>query len=137
MSFPDLNIEALSRIYAVSNTPSYLVRNFKLDPTVQRIAQEVDRKELLDFVYTIDRERSTDLPNLVKAYAALVAATMRPDSAGLEVEPICNLQWAEEILEEAVGSSVSSSSFNFKFPPKVISPKVEGSLASNNIKDLR
>lgn len=98
-----LNLEALETIYLVANTPSYLLRHYRNNQSVQSFANLHSIDEL---VSEIDRVSSLDissrtLEDIVGAYSAIVALTFKSSD---EIERASNklsfenILWAEQIL---------------------------------------
>jgi hypothetical protein len=110
-----LDLATLARIYLLANTPRYLYRRFREDPSVQRLARALTATELLSIITEIGARETRDSQSLATAYGALVALTFQPlDStrAAFNDWGGGRLQWDREIwelyLQEAVPTQVVS-----------------------------
>lgn len=77
-SFADANLESASQIYAVSNTPVYLIRRLYEDPVVSGIARSFSGEQILqEFNHAVERDPE-NLLDYVRPYAYLVALSKLP-----------------------------------------------------------
>jgi hypothetical protein len=95
-----LNLPELRRIYAVSNTPSYLLRHFRREPSVKELADSSTASELYSCATRPASRRTLD--GLTTAYACLAALTFKrtPDIERLaKPDDLADLDWGWSVLE--------------------------------------
>lgn len=98
-----LNIDALANIYIVANTPSYLLRHFKNNQSVQQFADMHSAEELAEAIARVSSIAISDrtMDDIVVAYAAIVGLTFKNAS---KVEAVTatldfhNIHWGRKIL---------------------------------------
>lgn len=94
-------LERLAQIYVVANTPSYLYRHFKKDPAVEDLAKTNSVAELVSTAKIDGATAARSLPEIVSAYAALIALTLKDYnqiSNTLREGNFPGLHWAKDIV---------------------------------------
>jgi hypothetical protein len=158
MNFDVLDRESLAQILAVANTPQYLYKHFRSDPSIEALSRTTTIEDLFLFVRQQATKRERTFEDSVLAYAALVAITYKPSNdirAILDREGIPRFKWAHDIIEgyllaapptqlivptvhsaglRDMGAtrSVASNTVIAKTQRAVVSPLVESSVVSNS-----
>ena len=120
-----LNWRELERVYAVANTPGYIVRHYRADETVQRLARSHSATELLEIAdRTLSRSKSgRKVRDVTTAYAALVALTFKnPDLKVATAAASLPLQWASSIVGSWIRDAVPTETITLKVPQKIEPP---------------
>lgn len=111
MKFDYLNLESLTRITAVANTPMYLYRHFRNESSVEEFSKSATTVELFSYVQELARKRSRTFEDTVLGYAALIAITFKPSSEIrklIDEHGIPRLPWSYELLEGHLATSLAS-----------------------------
>jgi len=109
-----LSLRDAIQIYVLANTPSYLLRKLRSEPSVKSFAEANTAEGLLNTVKKINRKRVRSLKAVSLAYASLVAMTFKkPEDLQtlLSYRPK-NLVWLSKILSLHEHRRVSSTSIN-------------------------
>ncbi len=128
-----LNIDRLTDIYLVSNTPSYLLKHFRREPSVQALAQANAVRDLFDYIVQVDRKEGRSLQEVAAAYAAVVALTYceSPDvnlaTTGVEVQA---LEWYQPILDRWRESLIVTAIHDVRYRPLVGQSRRLGSVST-------
>jgi hypothetical protein len=115
-----LNEPQLARIYLVANTPAYLYRNYRADPSVWEIARRHTVDDLVSFAVEHANERK--LKDVVFAYAALVALSFKDQrevldrTANVSFE---NLDWGRKLLELGRHEQTGNVKIEITVPPRI------------------
>lgn len=77
-----LNVEALANVYWVSNTPAYLFRHYRNNPTVQEFAEIHSVEQLVSFIAQVANTElaKRKIEDIVLAYASIVGLTFKNPS---------------------------------------------------------
>jgi len=116
-----LNKKAVTQIYLVANTPTYLFRHLRSEQSVKDLANHWPSQTLLEQVATIDAQAKRSEVDIAIAYAALVAATYRDPREVAEARAsvkIKNLSWVDDILAIWFDSATPESSVLFTAQPR-------------------
>ena len=94
-------IDALFGHYLVANTPGFLYRHMREEPTVQRLAEERSVEELSESIREVNDTEERDASEVALAYACLIALTLKftkPAEVAIN-ELVCpNLEWLPSIV---------------------------------------
>lgn len=115
-----LNEKELSRIYLVANTPSYLLRHYRADESVQALARSKTAFDLLSHAADIAKRRDRTLEEVVSAYAALVATTFKSPKETLGLSKAFSLEglnWASDILSFAANQKTTTQQVRVTLGP--------------------
>lgn len=98
-----LPIKALTEIYVVSNTASYLYDAFRKNERLAEMGREVDADSLVNDITGLLKKPPRTIPDVVTIYAGLVLASFSPNTAEivdrLRQLDYGSLRWARQILE--------------------------------------
>jgi len=117
-----LNEPQLARTYLVANTPSYLLRHYRAEPSVYDLATRNTVDDLVSFASEVANDDKRKLKEVVFAYATIVALTFKNQS---EVnEKLTNisfqkLDWAEKILSFAEHNQAANIKIEVRIPPRI------------------
>ncbi len=112
MTAPTLNLEDLAEAYLVANTPAFLVRRFRADPSVQAVAATYSVEDLVSKVAEHSQAIFRTLDDRVMAYAYLVALTFKSPAeveAALTPEILSRLEWARTIIDQYRAAAATTS----------------------------
>ena len=85
MKRPDqIDLDGPQRIFAVANTPLFLLRKLRADPEVQRMSTDCDAEDVLDALNAALPSQPQTLEDLVRPYAYLVALSFDQTRSYLE-----------------------------------------------------
>lgn len=115
-----LNYGQLERVYVLANTPSYLVRNFREEESVRRLARESSAAALKAYLRQVTPRRR--LRETVAAYAVLVAlgsAGVRLTKQELEALESAGLHWARVVDALASEAPVATTAASLQPPPRI------------------
>jgi hypothetical protein len=117
-----LNESQLARIYLVANTPSYLLRKFRADPSVFELSKRNTVDDLVSFAANIPNSDKRTLKDVVFAYAAIVALTFKnrqevaEKGAHVSFE---HLDWARRILDLGGNDQTGNAKFDVNIAPRI------------------
>jgi hypothetical protein len=118
-----LNENELARIYLVSNTPSYLFRHYRADQSVQELSSRHSAVDLLSFATQVAQLHNRTLRQVIQAYAALVAFTLKNPQVRIDdPESLKNLNWSHAILSLGGGEQITTNQFQLRSSPTVTRP---------------
>jgi len=80
MNPDELNLIQASKVYAVANTPLFVVRKLQEDPSVQTLGRESSGEDILRFLEVVTRARPENPVEAVTPYALLVALWFKPEA---------------------------------------------------------
>jgi hypothetical protein len=125
MSDPSLTaaqLTELSNIYLVANTPAYLFKRLRATQIVQTLAQKHTATELLTYARNSSVSYRMSADQMARAYAALVAATLRPfdETRRIGEQEWPRMRWGQDIRSIAQ----SSPSNNASVARAVMSPTI-------------
>lgn len=127
--------ERLAAIWAVANTPAYLLRHFRQDAEVEELSSTQSPEALVATVAGVERLPTPTCGQLVEAYAALVALTFKDVTAVVQAKGSTRfdgLRWAEEILQLWVGGYRPSTVTHLTPGPLIVSPGSEWGAATGS-----
>ena len=113
-------IDKLTDMYLVANTPSYLYRRFRDSVIVERVAKDSTAEQLLETIRTVDKLEDRELLEVVKAYTATVALTFldpRAFQEALGKIEIVHLEWVLPILSLWHETQVPISTHSVLYKP--------------------
>jgi hypothetical protein len=84
-SFTEANIQEAAQVYAVANTPVFLIRRLQEDPVVQEIAASFAGEQILQELRNALAQRPESLLDYTKPYVYLVALSKLPNSEHLKM----------------------------------------------------
>jgi hypothetical protein len=97
----DINKETVLRDYMLANTPAYLYRHLRLQPSVEAIARSATPQELTKAISSLDTKHDRTAVDVAIAYAMLVALSFQNqsdvDQAIRDWHPR-TLSWASHML---------------------------------------
>jgi hypothetical protein len=119
-----INLPAIVRHYMLANTPRYLYRNLRAEPSVASLADASTPKELLESVSAYEGKPDRTAEDVAVAYAMLVALSYQDRAAALEAladwRPRA-LSWADRILSIIGENFISMTVRELKARPGRIS----------------
>jgi len=126
MSLPSqIDVESLCQIYLVSNTPRYLYKHLRSDPSVQWMAKNLSANQLVG-LYTESQEGSTrSISEVAVAHAVLAALSHMSygDIAPvLDSLPTAGLKWASELIDILKRTRIIIETVSFEVPRKNLLP---------------
>jgi hypothetical protein len=85
-------------IFAVANTPLFLVRKLRFDSATQTLGNFYSSVDLFDSLVSAVSKRPTDINEAVLPYVYLVALSMRPDAGvflkrASSISPVSDYEW--------------------------------------------
>jgi hypothetical protein len=94
-----IDMDRLSDIYLMANTPAYLFKHFRRESSLQSFAQNASTATLSDYLRSLADRQQLELDEVVRAYAYLIALSLKePDGITcLESLPRLPLDWQGEI----------------------------------------
>ncbi len=107
-----INEEFLSDILLVSNTPSYLFRRFRADPSVQWLGNHLSEIQLAAATSTFGNKPQKSFVDRVYAYAYLVAMSFKHAPAiraAIHKHPLPVIEWGEELLQLVLSETFSET----------------------------
>src|SRR5258708_12278010 len=81
MDLAKLNLPAIVRHYMLANTPRYLYRHLRADPSVESLAESSTPKELLRAISAREKKPDRTTEDVAIAYAMLVALSFHKHDA--------------------------------------------------------
>ena len=109
-----VDVDRITRLYLLANTPGFLFKNLRSDPFILDTARHKSTNELVEFVRSIEGNNDRSDRQTALAYAALVACTFKepdavrdafPDPAASPLRwigPILKLWWDSSIITQIV-----------------------------------
>lgn len=73
-----LDIDSLMEIYMLANTPFYLYKHFKRNPSIIDVSREFTSEELISTFYNIVDNGISDIKALIFIYGLVIASTNKP-----------------------------------------------------------
>lgn len=116
-----LNEAQLARIYLVANTPLYLYRHYRDDPSVHELVRKNTISDLVGIIKDIAGTNDRTLKEITLAYASLVALTFKNPKevkAATSQVHMGGITWARAILAFGASQQASSQQFTVKLEPK-------------------
>lgn len=92
MNVNTLDLAQASQVYAVANTPLFLVRKLQADPSIRSVADTFSGEEIVEGLRSILDAEPTTTNEAVRPYALLIALWFKPEiehlqmAAGLQSE---------------------------------------------------
>lgn len=113
----ELNVDSLVETYLFANTPAYLFKRLRSNPSVQRMANRYQPAELMEFYQAKAAGRDLDARDIAAGYAALVALAIQASGeaqTSLKQARSPHLPWGPRIIELAAVQTprVTRQSFN-------------------------
>jgi hypothetical protein len=110
-----LDTDTIVGHYALANTPGFLYRKLKEEPSVRRLANELTTAELFAIVSECDGKEERSVLDVAVAYAALAAMSLQDytvvRSAIMGWQPKA-LAWGYYFLERLVESKIHTNNFS-------------------------
>lgn len=105
----DPQTSEIAEVVLVANTAAYLVRRLRETSVVQFLSQKHSAQELIAFAQRVvaDQKERFSLSAAAQAYAAMVAATMRPGtefSEALREQGTPNIRWGADVARQSQSS---------------------------------
>jgi hypothetical protein len=103
MNPSEFDLTEASHIYAIANTPLFLVRKLKEDPIPRKISEQCSAEQILGVLRTAAGVLPATIIDAVRPYAFLVALWLMPEPDGLERAAefdAPNFNWYGYILAE-------------------------------------
>ena len=121
----DLNIEKLSEILVLANTPYFIIRNYLNDDSIKIVSENQSSKEIICKIKKLIQEKPS-LKTIVAIYALIVALMIKGDPESeqflLKLQDY-NIQW---------GKYFSNYYFSKKRPQIIESVKLDYRLPQHN-----
>ncbi|MCI0695141.1 hypothetical protein L0337_24420 [candidate division KSB1 bacterium] len=99
----DKELDRLKEIFLFANTPSYLYKNFRQDPTVLGLSEKYSTEELIEFFEQIVKSEKLDTESLIMSYALLFAISLKDYAESHQflkrIDKYKNLEWIKELQE--------------------------------------
>jgi len=119
IEFETLNIPAFVRHYMLANTPGYLYRHLRAEPSVKSLAEASTPKELLAAVTSLEVRPERRPEDVAIAYAMLVALSFQ--NYGAVREALTNWQpktltWARHILSIITQTAIVTTTIPLHVP---------------------
>jgi hypothetical protein len=103
-SLSEATLGMACEVFAVANTPAYLIRKLRQDPEISEISRSISDEEILAALRLAVKEDCAILLNAVRPYAYLVALSMKSKN---DVAPPVVEGWAAERSLNATRLSLS------------------------------
>jgi hypothetical protein len=116
-------------VFAVANTPLFLLRKLRFDPVVQELSRRFTGQELLQALRASVIENPSDLAEAVRPYVYLTALSLMPsDEALRETSSICApfYDWLEYIRDYLIETYSSVQTTEIIVPNQVQSSSASG-----------
>jgi hypothetical protein len=105
----DKELEGLEEIFLLANTPSYLYKNFRQDPTVLGLSEKYSTEELIKFFEQFVKSENFDTESLIMGYALLFAISLKDYAESHRflkgIDKYKNLEWIKELQEIILANS--------------------------------
>ena len=127
MNSDDFDLTEAASVYAVSNTPLFLVRKLQSDPIVHEIAESCSGEEIIEALRVAAATEPKSVNEAVRPYAYLVALWYKPELEHLlEAEriPAPNYLWFAYIASALVQTFSPVQKQLITVPYQIDSPKV-------------
>lgn len=72
------NLNALSQIYIVSNTPSYLYNKFKKENSIINISKNFKAEAIMKNIQSILKDKAFDMTKMICLYGLIISLTHKP-----------------------------------------------------------
>lgn len=115
--FNILNISSLKAIYLFSNTPMYLYKNFRKDPSVQELSDKYSADDLIDLFYQFANESDRNVENLVVIYSIIISLTYKEYQqvkVFFETKELYGIEWFEMIRDIFFSTSTATEFYELK-----------------------
>ena len=122
IALQDDRLEPLAALYLAANTPGFLYDTYRRSLTVQTLAATQQVQDLVETVNHVAGMAKRSLADVVTAYAALVALTLKDyEDVGSELPKLAmvGLEWTEKLIAIWDGLRMSTSRQSFELPAKL------------------
>lgn len=120
---PAADFTQLAQTFALANTPLYLVRKFREDPTVQELARGFSGEQILAVLEKALNQEPVSLLDYTKPYAYLVALSLMPEGGHLrEAAKLPNMdkwQWLSYIRAVLAETFIPTTRFHVEWKPSL------------------
>jgi cytochrome c-type biogenesis protein CcmH/NrfG len=118
----DQDFPGAESVFAIANTPLFLVRKLRADPAVQELARENTEEEILSALRAAVRNEPQSARDYVVPYVYLIALAIKNNTAALrkaiEIRPPY-ADWYDYIANYLVQSSTPTVRNTLIFPPNI------------------
>lgn len=120
-----INEEFLTDIVIVSNTPAYLFRRFRRDPSVQWLGQHLSEFQLTEAASFYGNKEERSFVDRVYVCAYLVALSFKHAQAidmAIQRHPLPAIEWSVELLRLVMAEAFSETRtfVTFKMAPAIV-----------------
>jgi hypothetical protein len=123
----DIDSTSLLRVFSVANTPAYLYKRLRQEPTLRALAERLSAPELGALFNELASQERRSLLDVARAYSALIAVSLKPfddSQAVMQLLELDRLDWARSLAEIANASAQPTSVLEINAPPLARSPLV-------------
>jgi hypothetical protein len=117
MIYSHLDLDILSQIYMVSNTPSYLYTRFRKEDTIIDISKKYKTEEIIETIEFVLHDKAEDSNKIIFLYALIISLTYKPYSKVYKflskLEKI-KFKWFYEIINIYLQTAEISGFSNYK-----------------------
>jgi hypothetical protein len=123
----DVDLKNAQAVFAVANTPLFLVRKLQEDPTVHALAHKLHGDDLLRELEMSVQQRPETIREAVIPYVCMVALSLYPDasylSKSVSVQPKYQDDWFDYIRTALIQLYRSTQIQTVKVPAHVRGPR--------------
>ena len=118
----DVDVESAEAIFAIANTPLFLLKNLKRDIAVEAISEQFHPKQIYDGMAALLKIQPTSLEALVRPYVYLVALYQMEDAKFVDKAsnlPASHHKWFNYISQTLNNELQPTSTSHIRFPASV------------------
>ena len=127
MTFDQIDLSEAERVFAVANTPLFLLRKLRADRGVQDIHANFTGPQILKALKSAIRKKPTTLDAATRPYAYLVALSMNTEVSYLKQAAelsVPHFDWFEYIANVLVKTRRPTSMQTITVAPEIVSPSL-------------